>query len=219
MDGSGAYPSENFACLSPPGALWPKLQKGGLVLTRSRQRPGGPPRPRTGPHPGRAAPAETRVVGNKAASVRQASTPSEHLMKMPTLGKRQDLDQSQTEPSNYPMSIHETTPIHPPARGVCHPYLVVAADMATYNGNTIDGCQLVMTSAESAEDALGTARAVLEEGFIPVAAFVVGELRLLAEQLGARVLKPGGSYNLATELTDAEVAAQAAEAALEADEL
>lgn len=110
------------------------------------------------------------------------------------------------------MPTHETILAHPPVSDVFHNYLVVAADMATYDGDAIDGCQLVMTSAQTDENALTTARTALEDGFIPVAAFRADELRQLADQLATRALKPGGSYNLSSDMTDAEMSALDAEA-------
>ena len=97
---------------------------------------------------------------------------------------------------------------HAPVRGVFHNYLVLAADMATWNGHQIEGYQWVMTSAESEEDALEHASFALEDGFIPVAAHTAADLRQLADDLSARSLTPRQSYNVSADMTDAEMAEQ-----------
>ena len=102
---------------------------------------------------------------------------------------------------------HTTThAVHAPVRGVFHNFIVIAADMATYNGNQIDGYQIVMTSAESEEDALELASFALDDGYIPLAAYTARDLRQLADDLSARTLAPKESYNVSTDMTDTEIA-------------
>ena len=85
-------------------------------------------------------------------------------------------------------------------------YLVVAADMAMYTGQSIDGCNLVLTSAQDDLDALETALSALEDGYLPVVAFDATDLRRLAEKRAAHPLKPSESYNESANMTEAEIA-------------
>ena len=164
--------------------------------------------------------AETGVVGNKAAGpVRQTRKLENRLMKRPHSGNISDSERSRTNLTKYPMPTHETISATSPVNDGFHNYLVIAADMATYSGDSIDGCQLVMTSAESQDDALGTALTALDDGFIPVAAFAADELHQLADQLAARALKPAESYNLSSDITDAEMAEQNREDDLQPEEV
>ena len=104
------------------------------------------------------------------------------------------------------MSTNETPSFRPPGHGTYRNYLVVAADMAMYTGQSIDGCNLVLTSAQDELDALETALSALEEGYLPVVAFDAAELRRLADHLTAHPLKPKESYNASANMTEAEIA-------------
>ena len=91
---------------------------------------------------------------------------------------------------------------HPPSQSGFEKYLVLAEQMG------IGGYQLAMACAESEEDALESASLALEEGCRPLAAFTADELRQLADDLCARELPPRRAYNVTTDLTDEEMAAQ-----------
>ena len=91
---------------------------------------------------------------------------------------------------------------HPSSPSGFEKYLVLAEQMG------IGGYQLAMTCAESEEDALEFASPALEEGCRPLAAFTADELRQLADDLCARELPPRRAYNVTTDMTDTEMAAQ-----------
>ncbi len=87
-------------------------------------------------------------------------------------------------------------------------YYVVAADMATYDGDeTISCCQMVLVSAQDSSEACDLARNALEEGLAPVAAFDRAELLGMIDALTSRPLAPGASYNLDHRKTDMEMTA------------
>lgn len=90
----------------------------------------------------------------------------------------------------------------PPSQSGFEKYLVLAEQMG------IGGYQLAMTCAESEEDALELASSALEEGCQPLAAFTADELRQMADDLCARELPPRRTYNVTTDMTDEEMAAQ-----------
>ena len=78
--------------------------------------------------------------------------------------------------------------------------------MAMYTGQSIDGCNLVLTSAQDDLEALETALSALEDGYLPVIAFDAAELRSLADKLAAHPLKPSESYNASANMTEDEIA-------------
>lgn len=103
------------------------------------------------------------------------------------------------------MPTNETSSLASPVPATGDNYLVIAADMAAYNGHAITNYHLVMTRAGNDEDALETATSALEDGFLPLAAFSPAELRRLADELTARSLEPARSYNVSADMTDHEL--------------
>ncbi len=100
------------------------------------------------------------------------------------------------------MPTHVTAGGAPPTEILSHHYLVVAADMAFYDGHSLDYHEMVITRAGDEEAALETARGSLRSGCIPLVALSASNLRDLADQLANYPLKEKESYNLTTGLTD-----------------
>ncbi len=78
--------------------------------------------------------------------------------------------------------------------------------MAFYDGHTIKNYNFVMTRAKDDEHALETATSALEDGVLPLVAFSAEDLRQLADELTARPLDLGRSYNVSANMTDLELA-------------
>ena len=104
------------------------------------------------------------------------------------------------------MPTNETDLLNTPALEASNNYLVVAADMAFYDGHTIKNYNFVMTRAKDDEHALETATSALEDGVLPLVAFSAEDLRQLADELTARPLGLGRSYNVSANMTDLELA-------------
>ncbi|MBE7156940.1 MAG: hypothetical protein INR62_00640 [Rhodospirillales bacterium] len=107
------------------------------------------------------------------------------------------------------MATDQTTDVEQPlGQHEFENYLVLAADISTYNGSEINAYQLVMTKARSEDDAREFATSALESrgGCLPLAGFTATELRRLADEVSACELEPGRSFNVNMAMTDTEVA-------------
>ena len=118
------------------------------------------------------------------------------------------------------MPTHEP-PSPPPASAptpapAYQTYYVIAADMATYDGEeTIRHCQMVLASAQDSYEACDLARNALEEGLAPVVAFDRAELLAMIDTLTSQPLASGAAYNLDHCKTDVEMAALREEAKMD----
>ncbi len=111
------------------------------------------------------------------------------------------------------MSSHEPSSQPSTDAPAYQTYYVLAADMATYDGDeTIRCCQTVLASAQDWCEALDVARNALEEGLAPIAAFGREELLAMIGALTSQPLGPGEAYNLDHLKTDVEMAALREEA-------
>ncbi len=100
-------------------------------------------------------------------------------------------------------------PSHPTADALAYQtYYVVAGDMSTRNHEgLIQGCQMVLVSAQDSYEACDVALNALEAGLAPIAAFDRADLLHILDTLARHALRPGESYNLDHLKTDAEMTA------------